>query len=369
MWMFEAEGFYSIVAYNPNKDQFKDSKHKEIALASEDPEGGWLLVRARMIEDLQVMEKAAGHDIYIQTDRYADYSFRALMSRDDFKAWLGKAVDGITYGAHFKEASRDRTAKTSKSNADRKYSAMMSVWSTMAALQPYVPYSGTERGTKSTYNSYSHYSDSGWGAYGGEYSDTSRVTSVTTSSGTTRYDSDDYRSDDFYDDLFNGYDSAREHFGEAWASEDRDAPWEDSVAYDAETDEWYNYAGLPVDAPKGNTHGATVSDKAPSKVVTSTAGTVSNKGWKPAPKRDLSFQPSNTWFTLHDLAAHLQGGKSLDTLTDDDVDSMMEEVWGVWANLAATYGRDAVLTEQQIIEVFGASVLDDLNEGVGNEQD
>lgn len=368
MWMFEAEGFYSIVAYNPNKDQFKDSAHKEIALASEDPEGGWLLIRARMIEDLEVMEKAVGHSIYIQTDRYADYSFRALMSRDQFKAWLALAVDGITYGAHFKEASRDRTAKTSQANANKKYSAMMSVWSTMAALQPYVPYSGQERG-KGTHNSYSGYYGGEWGS---SYKDTSRVTSVTTSSGTTKYDSDDdYRSDDFYDSLFSGGDSARTSYYDEWSNDDEPS-WKNDLVHDADADEWYNYAGLPVDKD-GNVLSAQQEASASVKTV---AGTVSHKGWTapkkvytPAPKRDLSFAPSDRWYTLHDFATHLRDGGALDTISDDDVDSMDDEVWGAWATASSTYGKDSVLTPEQIAEICGANVLADLEEGDNNEQD
>jgi hypothetical protein len=279
------------------------------------------------------------------------------MSRDQFKAWLALAVDGITYGAHFKEASRDRTAKTSQANANKKYSAMLSVWSTMAALQPYVPYTGAARSTKTTSNTYyaadSRYSD--WG-----YPDTSRATSVTTSSGTTRFDDDDddYRTDDFYDRLFSDGDSAR--YIDEW--DDSDEPsWRTDLVHDSETDEWYNYAGMPVSAPK-NTHGATVTDKAQS----TTKPTVSNKGWttaKPAPKRDLSFSASSRWFSLHDLALHLSEGRALDALSDDDVESMDTEVWVAWASVAGTYGIDTVLTEEQIAEICGANVLADLREG------
>lgn len=138
IWLFDTNGFTSVVAYDPTKD-FRKSAHKAFAEASSDPKG-WLLIRARIKDDLVAIEKIIGHDINIVNDKSADYSHRALVSRDDWKAYLSAQVDEIDYDSHFKEVVRARAPKH-----PRRYSAMMGVWSAMADLQDTVPYSGKER--------------------------------------------------------------------------------------------------------------------------------------------------------------------------------------------------------------------------------
>lgn len=152
MWLFDKHSFTSTVAYDPSKDVGK-SGHKEIALASEDPKGMWLLVRARVEADLTAVEKdlqaIKGDDkfsIHVTTESSADYSYRALISREDMKLYLASIVDGIDYGSHFKEV-----VKANASMPTERYSAMMGVWSEMMRLQPYVPYGGW--GTTGSYYS------------------------------------------------------------------------------------------------------------------------------------------------------------------------------------------------------------------------
>jgi hypothetical protein len=335
--MFEQRSFLSVVAYNPAKD-IKDSEHKAIAEASEEPKGGWLLVRARLIEDLEAVQTRVGQDIFIRTDRYADYSFRALMSRELFKEYLSLAVDDIDYGAHFKEASRAVSAHSAA-----RYSAMMSVWSTMAALQPYTPYAGTER--KSTPKASNSWSGTTYGA------DTSKVTSVTTSTGTDYYGSEDYRNEAFYDRLFNEYDSAR----------DPNSPDHQTVQFDADDDEWYNYAGVPAGKPKSVPTGTT-------KTATTTKPVVSSKGWSPAKPLDLTFYPSTYWFDMSDLRKHLTTGGTLATLTDDDVDSMQEDTWLAWSYASHQYDVDSILTANDIERICGPEgEAENTEEGVSNE--
>lgn len=141
MWIFDPNAFTSTVAYNPTKDRAKVSKHREVAEASEDPTS-WLLVRARIGADLEFMETLVGEDLHIYEDIYADYSWRALISRENFKKYLAAQVDSIDYGAHFKEVVK---ARSDQKTSTRRYSAMMGVWTAMAALQETIPYTGRSR--------------------------------------------------------------------------------------------------------------------------------------------------------------------------------------------------------------------------------
>lgn len=163
MWLFEKRGFVSVVAYDPDKDKFNKT-HGEAAASSADPKG-WLLVRARVHADLVEVEKIIGHDIMIFEDKGADYSFRALVTRDDFKAYLCKAVDDIDYGAHFKEV-----AEKNSTQGKVRHSAMMTCWTAMARLQPTAPYGYTYSAERDTQAS--------------------------------AYDSDVYKGAEYYDNIF-----------------------------------------------------------------------------------------------------------------------------------------------------------------------
>lgn len=132
MWHFDSRGFVSVVAYDPKKDRNPTSKFPQIAKQA----GTHLLVRARIKEDLDMI-KAVVPSLHVETDKSADYAFRAVVTRKQFKKFLAESVDKITYDSHFKEAARDNSPK-----ADGRYSAMMSVWSAMAKLQPHTPYGG-----------------------------------------------------------------------------------------------------------------------------------------------------------------------------------------------------------------------------------
>lgn len=132
MWLFEKRGFGSVVAYDPKKDRNPDSEFRNIAKEA----GTHLLVRARIKEDLD-MFKTVDPDLLVETDAGADYAYRAVITRDAMKQFMCEVVDGITYDSHFKEVARDNSPK-----AGGRYSAMMSVWSAMAKLQPIKPWSG-----------------------------------------------------------------------------------------------------------------------------------------------------------------------------------------------------------------------------------
>lgn len=142
MWLFDKQGFVSIVAYDPSKDRDPNTKFKKFAKKA----GTHLLVRARIKEDLDML-KAVVPSLLVETDPSADYSFRAVVSRAQFKKFLALSVDGIDYWSHFKEAARDNSPK-----AEGRYTAMMRVWTEMAKLQPHAPYSGGYSGYGSSYS-------------------------------------------------------------------------------------------------------------------------------------------------------------------------------------------------------------------------
>ena len=174
MWLFEKRGFVSVVAYDPKKDKV-NKVHSKMAKTSADPAGMWLLVRARVEADLEEVEKIIGHDIMISEDKGADYSFRALVSRDDFKAYLCAAVDDIDYGAHFKEV-----CEKNSSQGKARHSAMMRCWTAMSDLQPNPPYGGWTY----TYSS----------------------TKGTTYDDTAEWKGDDWKGKDYYDKVFGAED-------------------------------------------------------------------------------------------------------------------------------------------------------------------
>lgn len=137
MWMFEKRGFISVVAYDPKKDRNKASKFPEIAMrGKKEYDHSHLLVRARIKEDLDML-KLVVPSLHVETDKSADYSFRAIITRKQMKKFLAMSVDDLNYDSHFKEVARDNSPK-----AEGRYSAMMSIWSAMAKLQPYSPYGG-----------------------------------------------------------------------------------------------------------------------------------------------------------------------------------------------------------------------------------
>lgn len=132
MWLFEKRGFISTVAYDPKKDKNKDSRFRTIAKKA----GTHLLVRSRIEEDLDWL-KTAVPGLVVETDASADYAYRAVISRAQYKKALCAAVDAIDYDSHFKEAARDNSPQ-----AKGRYNAMLDVWTAMSKLQPIAPWSG-----------------------------------------------------------------------------------------------------------------------------------------------------------------------------------------------------------------------------------
>lgn len=142
-WGFSKNGFFSVVAYDPAKDVSGVGKAMGVRSKS-----SHLQVRARVREHLEDVKMNYLPDIVIYEDTSADYSVRTIIHREDWKWFLARQVDEIDYYGHFKEASRDAVS----GDKQKWYSAVMSIWGTMAGLQKYAPYGG--------------YYDSGWSSGG-----------------------------------------------------------------------------------------------------------------------------------------------------------------------------------------------------------
>ena len=176
MWIHTDLGFMSVVEYDPAKDpkrpKGKNAKKKYPHVSKK---GTHLLVRARVEADLNDL-KAFFPPLVVEDDGAADYRFRAILPREKFAEFMISKVMEIDYDSHFKEVVEKRLGAAQGHAAGReRHTKLMSIWSTMASLQP----GGT----------YSSWKDDKWGGYGGaSYSGYDYGTSGTSYSGTSRYD-------------------------------------------------------------------------------------------------------------------------------------------------------------------------------------
>lgn len=164
MWIHTKHGFMSVVEYDPKKDPSRKKdpgKYPKVA-----KRGTHVLIRARVKADFEDLKKFMP-SILIEDDTAADYRYRVVIPRRKFKAYMDAQIDEITYDSHFKEVVRDTIGKEqSVADGAARHRALMSIWSTMAALQP--------GGAYSSYGAY----DYGWygkskyetkGKYGTKY--------------------------------------------------------------------------------------------------------------------------------------------------------------------------------------------------------
>jgi hypothetical protein len=136
MWLITDKGFLSVVSYDPTKDRHNKRSNRQLKSFGPRP----VLVRARREEHLDQL-KPYWSKLRIEKDEYADYTYRAVMPRTRWVEFLADAGDKIDYDSHFKEVVRDR-CPGSKAAVKDFYSAMMSIWSKLAAIQPFAPYGG-----------------------------------------------------------------------------------------------------------------------------------------------------------------------------------------------------------------------------------
>lgn len=139
MWLFTRDGFYSAVQYDPSKDKEPKSIFKKIAQNKH----SHILVRGRVKRDLEALRKVVPN-VKIVDDVVADYKYRAVITRRQWKKFQSLATDDIDYDSHFKEVMRDGDPV----QPTARYSAVSSVWSAMITLQPYKPWSSPGKGGK-----------------------------------------------------------------------------------------------------------------------------------------------------------------------------------------------------------------------------
>jgi hypothetical protein len=107
MWVFTPQGFYSVVVHR------------------DDP--SLVLVRARAREDLENLQTQLPGLVIFEDDA-ADYLYRAIVNREDWKRALAELADAMDYD-NFKDAVTER-------QGEERHRLYLRVWGVMLALQP-----------------------------------------------------------------------------------------------------------------------------------------------------------------------------------------------------------------------------------------
>jgi hypothetical protein len=145
MWVLsvDAGSLLSVVKFDQKKAGAKALAEKHKAT---DPNVDYMLVRARIKASLgYVVEvlNALSEDIpgyeppIVESMPSADYKYRTIISRDEWKRYLMFEVDGIDYDSHVKEETVARQPEPKVANL---YSALSATWSAWAKLQDTPPY-------------------------------------------------------------------------------------------------------------------------------------------------------------------------------------------------------------------------------------
>ena len=115
MWIFSEKGFVSLV-------QDRDDASK-------------LQVRARVADD--ITDTFPGVELF--TADGADYRYRARIDRREVADVMHRAVMDIKYDSHFKEVAIEASTHPGR------WRAYYGVWTALAELQDYKPYSRVPR--------------------------------------------------------------------------------------------------------------------------------------------------------------------------------------------------------------------------------
>jgi len=134
IWVLTPDGFFSAIAFDPKRGK---ADLKQIPAAPEDT----LIIRSRVqadIEHLTATLAEDGYDVPWWRDLGADYMFRAFVTREQWSAYLTRAVEDMEYG-NFKDEVTKRQGK-------KRHDVYMRVWSALLSLQP----SGSTWGRRAT---------------------------------------------------------------------------------------------------------------------------------------------------------------------------------------------------------------------------
>lgn len=124
-------------------------------------DGDFLLIRARHKPSLEyvcdVLDALSKDEIEgyvrpkIDTDTAADYHYRTIVSRDEWKRYLMFEVDGIDYDSHVKEETCRRQPEP-KIKREELYKALSATWRAWELLQPLPAYHGSKWSTTGSYS-------------------------------------------------------------------------------------------------------------------------------------------------------------------------------------------------------------------------
>lgn len=146
MWILSADAgtLLSVVQFDQKKAPAMAKEHGVWDVA-----GDYLLIRARVRQSLDyvcdVLDALSLGEIEgytrpkVDEDKAADYHYRTIISRDEWKRYLSYEVDGIDYTSHVKEETVRRQPEPKIGNL---YSALSATWTAWSKLQPSAPYSG-----------------------------------------------------------------------------------------------------------------------------------------------------------------------------------------------------------------------------------
>ena len=147
MWVLsvDAGSLLSVVKFDQKKAGAKALAEKHKAT---DPNVDYMLVRARVKASLgyvcdvldAISENIEGYERpIVESMPTADYKYRTIVTRDEWKRYLMFEVDGIDYDSHVKEETVRRQPEPKVKDL---YSALSATWSAWAKLQDTPPYGG-----------------------------------------------------------------------------------------------------------------------------------------------------------------------------------------------------------------------------------
>lgn len=164
MWVFDVDGFFSVVEFSPPRKQIKkpvyatkeyvnqkgevreytdyqniiepaeygtefvlqeyiDQLGEAYTPATKEWLSSHLLVRARIEEDLKVLKNWDDKIIFF-SDQHADYKYRAIMTRKGWAAYLYHMASTINYSSHVKEEMNKRAPQI----PGGRYTAFSTIW-------------------------------------------------------------------------------------------------------------------------------------------------------------------------------------------------------------------------------------------------
>jgi hypothetical protein len=139
MWVLavDAGSLLSVVEFSPKKAQAMAKKHGAI-----DPGVDYLLIRARVPQALEYVRDVLAElyvneptvqPIIIDEDTAADYHYRTIVTREEWKQFMLHQIDRIDYSSHVKEETVKRQPGPKIKDL---YKALSATWRAWELIQP-----------------------------------------------------------------------------------------------------------------------------------------------------------------------------------------------------------------------------------------